>query len=102
MQVLKYLFSWPVFWVAAFAFNVVTGVFGINNMTLRRVAIFVIGGILAGAAAWQTAQQASDQDTKYKELSDSITGGDSYAEIIPEGHDEVSYAVLNLTTEQTC
>jgi hypothetical protein len=39
----KYLFSWPVFWVtAAFVFNVVTGVFGINNMTLGRAWPFLL------------------------------------------------------------
>ena len=78
----NYFLSLPVaFVLAAFLFNVVTGVFGINSMTLRRSwPLLTIGGILAFVAAWQTAAQ----NWENQKLVENITGGDSYPAVVPE------------------
>jgi hypothetical protein len=98
MPPLHYFLSLTSFWVAAlFAFSVVTGVFGINAMTRKlAVLLLAIGAVLTFGAVWQAALQSYDQDEKYNTLYQSISGGDSYPEVIPEGHDTIAYAILNV------
>jgi hypothetical protein len=64
MPSFRYFLSVPVYFVvAAFLFNALTGIWGINNLSLKRYwSLVVVGLILAFAAAWQTAGQLHDAD----------------------------------------